>query len=88
EEGDQGAQWLSQAAPHARRVVSVCGGALLLAQAGLLDGRRASTHWRLLDTLAARFPAVTVERGPIYVQDGDIWTSAGVTSGFDLTLAL
>ncbi|EGT5762407.1 GlxA family transcriptional regulator [Cronobacter sakazakii] len=88
EEGDQVAQWLAQAAPYARRVVSVCGGALLLAQAGLLDGRRATTHWRLLDTLAARFPAVTVERGPIYVQDGDIWTSAGVTSGFDLTLAL
>ncbi|WP_018608968.1 GlxA family transcriptional regulator [Uliginosibacterium gangwonense] len=60
----------------------------LLAQAGLLDGRRATTHWRLLDTLQNDYPAIQVERGPIYVQDGAIWTSAGVTAGFDLTLAL
>lgn len=82
------ADWFRQAAPKARRVVSVCGGALILAQAGLLDGRRATTHWRLLDALQENFPEVIVERGPIYVQDGSIWTSAGVTSGFDLTLAL
>lgn len=88
EEEDAGvAQWVRRAAPNARRVVSVCAGALLLAQAGLLDGRRATTHWRLLEALQARFPKVRVERGPIYVQDGSIWTSAGVTSGFDLTLA-
>ena len=62
--------------------------ALLLAEAGLLDGRRATTHWRLAETLQARFPRVQVENGPIYVQDGPIWTSGGVSSGFDLTLAL
>lgn len=80
--------WLRRAAPNAQRVVSVCGGALLLAQADLLNGRRATTHWRLLDTLQSGWPAVQVEKGPIYIQDGAIWTSAGVSSGFDLTLAL
>jgi transcriptional regulator GlxA family with amidase domain len=63
-------EWVRRAASKARRVVSVCAGAFLLAQAGLLDGRRATTHWRLLDTLQSRFPKVKVERGPIYVQDG------------------
>ena len=81
------AEWVRRAAHKARRVVSVCAGALLLAQTGLLDGRRATTHWRLLDTLQSRFPKVRVQRGPIYVQDGRIWTSAGVSAGFDLTLA-
>lgn len=80
--------WLRRAAPQARRVASVCGGAMLLAEAGLLDGRRATTHWRLLETLQSRFPKVKVENGPIYVQDGSVWTSGGVSSGFDLTLAL
>lgn len=55
---------------------------------GLLDGRRATTHWRLLDTLQAEFPQVRVEGGPLYIQDEHIWTSGGVSSGFDLTLAL
>lgn len=87
EENASVAEWVRRAAPKARRVVSVCAGALVLAQTGLLDGRRATTHWRLLDTLQARFPKVRVQRGPIYVRDGSIWTSAGVTSGFDLTLA-
>jgi transcriptional regulator GlxA family with amidase domain len=87
-EGASVAEWVRRAAPMARRVVSVCGGAMLLARAGLLDGRRATTHWRLLDTLQAHFPDVKVERGPIYVRDGSIWTSAGVSAGFDLTLAL
>ena len=64
------------AARQARRIASVCGGALLLAEAGLLDGRRATTHWRLAETLQARFPRVQVENGPIYVQDGPIWTPA------------
>ncbi|WP_437612460.1 GlxA family transcriptional regulator [Erwinia sp. V71] len=80
--------WLRLAAPYARRVVSICGGALLLAQSGLLDGRRATTHWRLLETLQAHFPRVKVEGGPLYIQDGPVWTSGGVSSGFDLTLAL
>ncbi|HEY2453686.1 MAG TPA: helix-turn-helix domain-containing protein [Scandinavium sp.] len=80
--------WLHLAAPHARRIASVCGGALLLAQAGLLDGRQATTHWRLLDTLKTEYPQVNVEAGPLFIQDGHIWTSGGVSSGFDLTLAL
>jgi transcriptional regulator GlxA family with amidase domain len=88
EEGAVVADWVRRAAPKVRRVVSVCGGAFPLAKTGLLDGRRATTHWRLLDTLQSRFPKVKVERGPIYIQDGPIWTSAGVSSGFDLTLAL
>ena len=88
EEGALVADWLRRAAPQARRIASVCGGALLLAEAGLLNGRRATTHWRLAETLQARFPRVQVENGPIYVQDGPIWTSGGVSSGFDLTLAL
>lgn len=80
--------WLRCAASKAERVVSICGGAWLLAQAGLLNGRRATTHWRLLDRMQSAWPAVNVERGPIYIQDGAVWTSAGVSSGFDLTLAL
>lgn len=88
EEGTAVVDWLRLAAPHARRVVSICGGAMLLAQSGLLDGRRATTHWRLLETLQSRFPQVKVESGPLYVQDGPVWTSGGVSSGFDLTLAL
>ncbi|MEW5562081.1 helix-turn-helix domain-containing protein [Enterobacter asburiae] len=80
--------WLHLAAPHARRIASVCGGALLLAQAGLLNGKQATTHWRLLDELKNDYPQVSVEAGPLYVQDGDVWTSGGVSSGFDLTLAL
>lgn len=88
EESHAVVEWIRRAAPNTRRIVSICGGALLLAQADLLDGRRATTHWRLLDTLQAQFPRINVEKGPIYVQDGNIWTSAGVSSGFDLTLAL
>ena len=80
--------WLHLAAPHARRIASICGGAMLLAQTGLLDGRRATTHWRLLETLQTQYPAIHVEGGPLYIQDGPIWTSGGVSSGLDLTLAL
>lgn len=82
------AEWLALAAPHARRMVSVCAGALILAEAGLLNGRRATTHWKSLAELSSRYPEVTVEADPIYVKDGDIWTSAGASSGFDLALAL
>ncbi|MFZ4835329.1 GlxA family transcriptional regulator [Rouxiella sp. Mn2063] len=88
EEADSVIAWIRQAAPRTGRIVSICGGALLLAKAGLLDKHRATTHWRLLDAMQAEFPAIDVEKGPIYVQDGNIWTSAGVSSGFDLTLAL
>ena len=72
----------------AGRVTSVCTGAALLAAAGVLDGRRATTHWAYTDWLAARWPAVTVEPDQIYVRDGHVWTSAGVTAGMDLALAL
>jgi transcriptional regulator GlxA family with amidase domain len=80
--------WLRRTSRRARRTASVCTGALLLAEAGLLDGRRATTHWAYCDGLAARFPQVTVERDPIFVRDGDVATSAGVTAGMDLALAL
>src|SRR4051794_554055 len=75
-------------AAASRRVASVCSGAFVLAAAGLLDGRRATTHWSACDRLAAGFPGVTVERDPIFVQDGNVFTSAGVTAGIDLSLAL
>ncbi|MEU9124823.1 GlxA family transcriptional regulator [Streptomyces sp. NPDC048506] len=80
--------WLRGNAHRARRKVSVCSGALLLAEAGLLDGRRATTHWMLCESFAERFPEVHVEPDPIYVRDGDLATSAGVTAGIDLALAL
>jgi len=88
EEGNMVVDFIKLAAPQARRVVSVCGGAMLLAESGLLAGRRATTHWRLLDTLQSRYPEIQVEGGPLFIQDGPIWTSGGVSSGFDLTLAL
>ena len=72
----------------ARRVASVCTGATVLAAAGLLDGRRATTHWAYADALADQYPAVHVDPTPIYVRDGSVATSAGVTSALDLTLAL
>lgn len=75
-------------APRARRVAGVCTGAFILAAAGLLDGRRVTTHWRWCDELARRHPRLRVEPEPIYVRDGDVWTSAGVTAGMDLLLAL
>ena len=80
--------WLKLAAPNARRVISVCSGAFLLAEAGLLDGKRATTHWNAAADLARLHPRVHVETDPIYVQDGRFWTSAGASSGFDLALAL
>ncbi len=75
-------------APRSRRVVGVCTGAFILAAAGLLEGRRAVTHWRWCSELARRHPGVRVDAEPIYVRDGHIWTSAGVTAGMDLALAL
>lgn len=80
--------WVRKRAGQARRVASVCTGAFLLATAGVLDGRRAATHWSLCAELARRFPAVRVEPDPIFVRDGPVWTSAGVTAGIDLALAL
>jgi transcriptional regulator GlxA family with amidase domain len=77
-----------RAATGARRTTSVCTGAFMLAEAGVLDGRRATTHWHSCRTLARRYPGVTVDPDPIFVRDGDVWTSAGVTAGIDLALAL
>jgi transcriptional regulator GlxA family with amidase domain len=81
-------RWVRRAAARSRRVASVCTGAFLLAEAGLLDGRRATTHWASCDELARRYPSVAVDPRPIFVRDGDVWTSAGVTAGIDLALAL
>jgi len=80
--------WVRQRAIKARRVASVCTGAFVLAAAGVLDGRRAATHWMYCAKLAQRFPAIRVESDPIFVRDGQVWTSAGVTAGIDLALAL
>ncbi len=80
--------WLKQASGRARRTASVCTGAFLLAAAGLLDGRRATTHWAYAQELQRSYPEVLVDPDPIYVRDGDVWTSAGVTAGMDLALAL
>ncbi|MBD8571651.1 helix-turn-helix domain-containing protein [Pseudomonas syringae] len=75
-------------ANKAQRLVSVCTGVFALATAGKLDAREATTHWSAYDELEQRFPAIKVRRGPIFINDGDIWTSAGVTSGIDLALAI
>jgi transcriptional regulator GlxA family with amidase domain len=81
-------KWVRERAKTARRVASVCTGAFMLAAAGVLDGRRAATHWSCCAELARRYPAVRVESDPIFVHDGKVWTSAGVTAGIDLALAL
>lgn len=78
--------WLRTA--RARRVTSVCSGAFLLAEAGLLDGRRATTHWASSDDFARRYPKITLDAERIFVRDGDVWTSAGISAGIDLALAL
>src|SRR5690242_20596827 len=80
--------WIRRTAPRARRVASVCSGAFLLGEAGLLDGRRATTHWAVCDALQRRYPTARVERDPIFVRDGKVSTSAGVTAGMDLALEL
>lgn len=80
--------WVRARAGRARRVASVCTGAFLLGAAGLLDGRRAVTHWTRCGALAALYPRARVEPDPIFVRDGPVWSSAGVTAGIDLTLAL
>ena len=81
-------RWLKKISPRIRRVGSVCTGAMLLARAGLLDGRRATTHWNWCHTLIKRAPRASVESDPIFVRDENIYTSAGVTAGMDLALAL
>ncbi len=80
--------WIVKTAKRARRTASVCTGAFPLAAAGLLDGRRATTHWAAARELARLHPSVQVDPEPIFLRDGDVWTSAGVTAGMDLALAL
>ncbi len=80
--------WLCRVAQHARRVCSICTGAYLLADAGLLNGKRATTHWRFVASFARQHPGVSWDPNPIFVQDGSIYTSAGISAGMDLSLAL
>lgn len=80
--------WLRANARRARRLASVCTGAFLLAEAGLLDGRRVTTHWAHCQDLAAQYPDITVDPDPIFIKDATLATSAGVTAGIDLALAL
>jgi transcriptional regulator GlxA family with amidase domain len=80
--------WVRNAAPHARRIVSVCSGAFLLAAAGLLKNRRVTTHWVFCERLAASDPSLRVEPDRIFIRDGHIYTSGGITSGIDLAIAL
>ena len=79
--------WLRKMAVKVRRLGAVCVGSFLLAEAGLLDGRRATTHWKFGRELAARYPGVRVEHDPLWVKDGNIYTSAGISAGIDLALA-
>lgn len=80
--------WIARASRRATRIVSVCTGAYLLAAAGLLDHRRATTHWQWCDALAEQYADVQVDPDPVFVRDGRVWSSAGVTAGIDLALAL
>ena len=81
-------EYVAHAAGQARRIVSICTGAMILAELGLLNGRRATTHWWWCPILTQRYPEVRIEPDSIFVRDGNIWTSAGVTAGMDLALAL
>jgi len=80
--------WIAKAARQSRRVASICTGAFLLAEAGLLNGKQAVTHWNFCDRLAREYPQIVVRPEPIYLRDGSIYTSAGITAGIDLSLAL
>jgi transcriptional regulator GlxA family with amidase domain len=79
--------WMKKTAPRVRRFGGVCVGSFLIAEAGLLDGKRATTHWRFAQELTKRYPKVKVESEPIWVKDGNIYTSAGISAGIDLALA-
>src|ERR1700722_15860128 len=80
--------FVRQAAARARRVASVCSGTFVLAEAGLLDGRRATTHWSRSTSFARTYPQVRLEPDRIFVKDGPVWSSAGITAGIDLALAM
>jgi len=81
-------RWLRGVAREVRRIGSVCTGAMLLARAGLLNGRKATTHWKWCEFLAKKYPSIDVDPDPIFIRDGKVYTSAGVTAGMDLALAL
>lgn len=81
-------EWIVYQSKNARRICSICAGAFLLAEAGVLNGKRATTHWNRCDKLAEDYPLIRVEVAPLYVKDGNIYTSAGISSGMDLALAL
>lgn len=81
-------QWVKEQSLVVRRICSICWGAFILAEAGILDGKRATTHWQRCDRLAKNYPSINVEVAPYYVKDGNIYTSAGISSGMDLALAL
>src|ERR1700759_4127097 len=81
-------QFISDAAAASRRIASICTGAFILAAAGLLNGRRATTHWSGARTLQRRYPAIKVEEDRIFITDGNVWTSAGMTACIDLSLAM
>lgn len=80
--------WLREHSNTIRRVGSICAGAFILAEAGILNGKRATTHWRVCDKLARYYPKVKVESDPIFVKDGNVYTSAGISTGMDLSLAM
>ena len=80
--------WISAVSTRSRRLATVCTGTFLAAATGLLDGRTVTTHWARAERLQQEFPALTVDPDPIYVRDGNVWTSAGVTAGIDLALAM
>ena len=80
--------WIRKHGSHAQTITSVCTGAMLLGQAGLLDGRRATTHWRCIDWMRDSFPSVTVQDNVRVVQDGDVITSAGISAGIDMALTV
>ena len=81
-------EFIAKGATVSRRVAAPCTGAFILAQAGILDGRRATTHWAYARELQARFPRVKVDEDRIFITDGPVWTSAGMTAGIDLALAM
>ena len=85
---EEAIEWIRTRAQTLRRVCSICVGAFALAKAGILDGRRATTHWNLARHLAERYPKVQVDPNPIWVKDGNLYTSAGISSGIDLALSL
>ena len=80
--------WLKDNVSKTRRVGSICAGAFVLAEAGILNGHRATSHWRVCDKMAKLYPEIKVEKDPIYVKDGNLYTSAGISAGMDLSLAM